>query len=150
MDEDLTQIDQRTLRMRRDAAADRVRYAGYGALGSAALTALLFLWIAYDAGEGGGVRYMGIGPLAQALLAVWLLRRRSQLAAAGLIVALVATYAYLWTLGGAPSNLLGVVGFGYLYFNGVRGALDYPELDAELARRDVTSTQRPAPAEAAG
>jgi hypothetical protein len=149
-DESLTHLDQRALRVRRDEAIDRMRYAAYGAFGSAGLAWLFILWIASDTGAWGPVPSVGVGPASQALVAYSLLERRKPLDAWLLLAALVFTAAYRWVAAGRPSGLLVFGGLAFLYLNGLRGALDYPEVDAELARRAAASAGPPSPVGAAG
>ncbi|HKG91323.1 MAG TPA: hypothetical protein VKA84_05505 [Gemmatimonadaceae bacterium] len=44
----------------------------------------------------------------------------------------VANLVTLWVQSGRIVGLLPAAAFGYLLFNGVRGAFDYAELDREL------------------
>lgn len=126
-------LDQRTLRLRRDEALERMRNAGRAAVIGGVVSLLLFLRIGADTGE-----WSAIAPYLVSVAGTFALARgvfrRSQVAAVLLLLNFVAGLVGIWVRTGRPSGLLMAVVFGYFYFQGVRGAFDYPELDQALSR----------------
>jgi hypothetical protein len=122
-------MDQRERRLKTEQALERIEHAWYAALAGAALSAALLVVVGLDTGAWGALAPYGLEILLTVALG-YATKRHSQLAAGALLALYVGTKVVQWVTLGRPAGLLFAAVFGYFYFQGLRGAIDYAELRA--------------------
>ena len=135
-------MDQRQLHRVREQALNRMRYAWYAAALSSGFAALLILWIGADTGEWLTVLpYLGSLALL-AFLGYRVGHAHSQLAAWMLLALFAASIIARWVQLGQVSNVILLALVGFAYVNGLRGAMDYPEIEEEYRAREQARVEK--------
>ena len=123
----------RELRQKRERSEDWIGYAGWTAIGTAALSGTIIIAPALDHPEEFPARLPLLTTvLGQALVGYKLVRERSQWAAWGLMAMSLASFVLDAVARGLLQGIVWKVIIGYVYIRGFLAALDYHEVGKEI------------------
>lgn len=125
---DYASMNQRQLHDAREQALDRMRHAWYAAAGSGTLGVIMFVIIALDTGDWALIAPFLAGAFTTIALGYDVGHRHGQISAFLLLLAFTATVIGRIVETGSITPIYGLVLFGYFYFQGLRGAIDYAEI----------------------
>ena len=131
---DFASLNPRQLHVAREHALDRMRHAWYAAAVSGTLGAAFFIVIAVDTGEWALMAPFLAGAFVTVALGYAVGHGHSQISALLLLLAFTVTVVGRIVETGRVSNLIALALFGYFYFQGLRGAIDYAEIRKQYER----------------